>query len=208
MILIRKTPTKPKIKTNSEQLEIWDKIQAEQLKETVKKNKLRLALQEKNKQAEDNLSNYLENIYTRINDLEKSKPRNFDYRNEYLNRKSQKIQLEIDCLSMGLKLLKKIKESNLNISLCSQEISNSLILFFKNKGLNKNRIGYLNKIVEVATDFRKENIQLFENIKLIIKLTNNIILLRKALAGNIKTKKLVPAFDAKVIEAIENPVPF
>jgi len=210
VILISKIPKNPnpKRRTNSKQLEIWDRIEKQKKKESKVLEIRRAQIDRKNQDARQKIGLALERIYTKISDLEKSIPRNFDPRNEYQNRIALSIKSEIKSLKLGLKILVENKDLIDNTSLLANDFSNALLLFSRKSTLSGPQKKIIDNINKISQYLKTKNIEYYQKAELLIKLTNNIVQLRKSLSGNIKTRKIMHEYDEIIQRVLENKVPF
>ncbi|HOW29424.1 MAG TPA: hypothetical protein PK685_01985 [archaeon] len=210
VILISKIPKNPnpKRRTNSKQLEIWDRIEKQKKKESKVLEIRRAQIDRKNQDARQKIGLALERIYTKISDLEKCIPRNFDPRNEYQNRRALSIKSEIKSLKLGLKILVENKDLIDNTSLLANDFSNALLLFSRKPVLNGPQKKIIDNINKISQYLKTKNIEYYQKAELLIKLTNNIVQLRKSLSGSIKTRKIMHEYDEIIQRVLENKVPF
>jgi len=210
VILISKIPKNPnpKRRTNSKQLEIWDRIEKQKKKESKVLEIRRAQIDRKNQDARQKIGLALERIYTKISDLEKSIPRNFDPRNEYQNRIALSIKSEIKSLKLGLKILVENKDLIDNTFLLANDFSNALLLFSRKSTLSGPQKKIIDNINKISQYLKTKNIEYYQKAELLIKLTNNIVQLRKSLSGNIKTRKIMHEYDEIIQRVLENKVPF
>ncbi len=210
VILISKIPKNPnpKRRTNSKQLEIWDRIEKQKKKESKVLEIKKVQIDKKNQDARQKIGLALERIYTKISDLEKSIPRNFDPRNEYQNRRALSIKSEIKSLKLGLKILVENKDLIDNTFLLANDFSNALLLFSRKSALNGSQKKIIDNINKINQYLKTKNIEYYQKAELLIKLTNNIVQLRKSLSGNIKTRKIMHEYDEIIQRVLENKVPF
>lgn len=208
VILIPKIPKNPKSKTNSKQLEIWERIENQKKKESRLLEIRKIQTEKKNKESKAKIGHALEKIYANIYDLEKSIPRNIDPRNQYLNKKALSIRSEIKSLKLGLQVLAEYRNLVENTSLLAKDLSRELLIFSKKLNSDSPSIVYIKKIAEFNKDLQTNPTEYHQKAESLIKLTSNIIQLRKSLSKSIKGRTELKNFDSIIQKVLENKVPF
>ncbi len=195
---VSKSKGREKKDIRSEQLEIWDKIDNPPQKE----------ITQKNQDIDKKLGHQLSRYYAKIYELEKSIPKDFDSRNEYLNRKVLGIKSKMKSIWLGVRILSECKGTIENTALLAQDFSREISRFSKKAKFNSSQKRYFDNINRIS-DYLKENkTEQYQNAELLIQLTNNLVQLRVALSKTQKTRKVLSDYDKVIQNVLRNKVPF
>lgn len=207
MVLI---PTKPKIKTNSKQLEIWERIEAQKRKERKNKTKQILSVGKKNQAVPDKLKTQVATINLKIYDIQGDLPKNFDPKTVHrtVREKYFRKLADIKSLNLGKSIILEYANSMENVSLLASDLFNQLSAFSKKRNLNSSFRKYVDKINEISEFLKNNTTETYQKAELLIKLSNNIIQLRRALSGSFENRNKLKEFDSIIQQILQNKVPF
>ena len=212
MVLIPKISKNPKTRkaTSSKQLEIWDKIEAQRLKEQEIKRKLILQIEKKNQSASDKLKEQVAKIDSRISEIQGTLPKDFNskfvhkkVKEEYFRRLA-----EIKSLRLGKLMIVEYATLIENTTLLASDLSKGLSVFLKMRKLSSSSIKYIDNINQINEDLKSNRIEHYQKAENLIKLSNNLIQLRKSLSGSYEGRNRLTEFDLIISKVLENKVPF
>lgn len=210
------------IKTNSQQLEIWDLIKKKkQLKNSKKIEKINkkpnpknIHTTSKNQKVQQNLNSEIRKIYSQIDNLKSTLSQNnpkYSYEikySEYHNKKITSTKTKIKCLSTAANILLEYKDTVDNVSILSENLSSKLSTFSKKRILNTEQHKYLNNINTINNYLKSTPTEHYQKAELLVKLSNNIYRLRFSLVKKNGTRILLSEFDNILNSILKNKVPF